>query len=281
MKDDEIYILEVNPAREPHRALRQQGHHVPWPAIAAKVDDGQAPRRRSSLTARRPPRSTSPKPTPYCAVKESVFPFSKFPGVDVVLGPEMRSTGEVMGIDVSLPIAFAKSQMAGGTRLPTDLSKGKPTGIFVSVREQDRATIIEPVRTLQREGFTIYATDGTGGLLQKHGIAVTILQKIAAGARPNVLDLMHNSQIAMIINTPTRTGWKTDEGRIRSTAVRLNIPMITTATAGVAAAKAIEAMRKGDWTVTAMQDFADMARGTPPPVQVKPLVDGRVGAGRT
>jgi hypothetical protein len=127
--------------------------------------------------------------------------------------------------------------MAGGTRLPTDLSKGKPAGIFVSVREQDRATIIEPVRTLQREGFTIYATDGTGGLLQKHGIAVTILQKIAAGARPNVLDLMHNSQIAMIINTPTRTGWKTDEGRIRSTAVRLNIPMITTATAGVAAGR--------------------------------------------
>ncbi|HEX2838567.1 MAG TPA: carbamoyl-phosphate synthase large subunit [Phycisphaerales bacterium] len=285
VKDNEIYVLEVNPRASRTVPFVGKATHIPWPAIAAKVMMGKplaellsVPASRTALDQSFAQRAAQ---MPYWAVKESVFPFSKFPGVDVVLGPEMRSTGEVMGIDVSLPIAFAKSQMAGGTRLPTDLSKGKPAGIFVSVREQDRATIIEPVRTLQREGFTIYATDGTGGLLQKHGIAVTILQKIAAGARPNVLDLMHNSQIAMIINTPTRTGWKTDEGRIRSTAVRLNIPMITTATAGVAAAKAIEAMRKGDWTVTAMQDFADMARGTPPPVQVKPLVDGRVGAGRT
>jgi carbamoyl-phosphate synthase large subunit len=194
----------------------------------------------------------------YYAVKESVFPFSKFPGVDVVLGPEMRSTGEVMGIDQSLPIAFAKSQMAGGTKLPTDPKKG---GVFVSVREQDRPMIVEPIRTLIREGFEIYATDGTAGALAAQGLKVNVLQKIAAGARPNVLDLMHNNQIALIINTPTRTGWKTDEGRIRSTAVRLNIPMISTATAAVAAAKAIEAMRKQDWGVAAMQDYLAMSKG--------------------
>ena len=276
VKDNEIYVLEVNPRASRTVPFVGKATHTPWPAIAAKVMMGKplaellsTPAHRAALEQSFSQRAAA---MPYWAIKESVFPFSKFPGVDVVLGPEMRSTGEVMGIDASLPIAFAKSQMAGGTRLPTDNSKGKPTGIFVSVREQDRATIIEPVRTLQREGFTIYATDGTGGLLQKHGIAVTILQKIAAGARPNVLDLMHNNQIAMIINTPTRTGWKTDEGRIRATAVRLNIPMISTATAAVAAAKAIEAMRKGDWSVCAMQDFAELSRSGQPPVHVKPLV---------
>ncbi|MFO0830689.1 MAG: carbamoyl-phosphate synthase large subunit [Phycisphaerales bacterium] len=279
VKDNEIYVLEVNPRASRTVPFVGKATHTPWPAIAAKVMMGKpltellaAPAHRAALEQSFSQRAAA---MPYWAIKESVFPFSKFPGVDVVLGPEMRSTGEVMGIDASLPIAFAKSQMAAGTRLPTDLSQGKPSGIFVSVREQDRATIVEPIRTLQREGFTIYATDGTGGLLQKHGITVTILQKIAAGARPNVLDLMHNSQIALIINTPTRTGWKTDEGRIRATAVRLNIPMISTATAAVAAARAIEAMRKGDWTVTAMQDFAELARqGGTTAVHVKPVPPG-------
>jgi carbamoyl-phosphate synthase large subunit len=197
----------------------------------------------------------------YFAIKESVFPFGKFPGVDVVLGPEMRSTGEVMGIDASLPIAFAKSQMGAGIKLPTDPAKG---GVFVSVREGDRAVVVEPVRTLAKQGFTIWATDGTAAFLEKHGISVQVLQKIAAGARPNVLDLMHNNQISLIINTPTRTGWKTDEGRIRATAVRLNVPMITTATAAVAAARAIEAMRTQGWGVAAMQDYLALQRGNTP-----------------
>jgi carbamoyl-phosphate synthase large subunit len=172
----------------------------------------------------------------------------------------MRSTGEVMGIDTSLPIAFAKSQMAAGIQLPKKPGEaGKGAAVFVSVREQDRPVIVEPVRTLIAQGFKIFATDGTAGVLTKAGLTVKVLQKIAAGARPNVLDLMHNGEIALIINTPTRTGWKTDEGRIRSTAVRLNIPMISTATAAVAAAKAVSAMRERDWGVAAMQDFAQRA----------------------
>ncbi len=254
IKDDQIFVLEVNPRASRTVPFVGKATHTPWPAIAAKVMMGK-PLAELVPAQRRSMWHSTPK---YYAVKESVFPFSKFPGVDVVLGPEMRSTGEVMGIDQSLPIAFAKSQMAGGTKLPTDPKKG---GVFVSVREQDRPMIVEPIRTLIREGFEIYATDGTAGALAAQGLKVNVLQKIAAGARPNVLDLMHNNQIALIINTPTRTGWKTDEGRIRSTAVRLNIPMISTATAAVAAAKAIEAMRKQDWGVAAMQDYLAMSKG--------------------
>ncbi len=195
---------------------------------------------------------------PYFSIKEAVFPFNKFPGVDVILGPEMRSTGEVMGIDRSLAFAFAKSQIAAGNALPVEPTRdAKDRGVFMSVRESDRDTLIEPARTLSRLGFTHYATDGTGGHLARHGVKATILQKIGAGARPNVLDLMANGQIGLVINTPTRTGWKTDEGRIRATAVKLNIPMITTATAAVEAARAIEAMRAGDWGVAALQDYTD------------------------
>ncbi len=253
VKDEQIYVLEVNPRASRTVPFVGKATHTPWPAIAAKAMMGK------KLPELLPPHKLGAfKPQPYYAIKESVFPFSKFPGVDVVLGPEMRSTGEVMGIDRDLPVAFAKSQMAANNPLPTDPKKG---GVFVSVREQDRAVALEAVRILVRQGFTIYATSGTGGYLIDNGVPVSLLQKIAAGARPNVLDLMHNSQISMIFNTPTRTGWQTDEGRIRATSVRLNIPLISTATAAVAAAKAIEAIRERGWGVAAMQDYAALASG--------------------
>jgi carbamoyl-phosphate synthase large subunit len=154
-----------------------------------------------------------------------------------------------MGMDATFPVAFAKAQMAAGPALPRE------GGIFLSVRESDRSTIVEAARSLMNMGFQVYATEGTGAFLKKHGLKPTILQKIAAGARPNVIDLMSNNQISLIINTPTRTGWQTDEGKIRSTAVRLGIPMISTATAAVASVKAIEALRAGDWDVAAIQDY--------------------------
>jgi carbamoyl-phosphate synthase large subunit len=244
----EIYILEVNPRASRTVPFVSKATHTPWPAIAAKVMMGAtlaeagAPDEARYARARANPG--------YFAVKESVFPFNKFPGVDVVLGPEMRSTGEVMGIDAELAIAYAKSQIGSGTSLPTT-----PCGVFISVREHDREEIVEAAATLSRLGYTLYATDGTADHLATHGIASRRLQKIAAGARPNVLDLLHNKQVGLIINTPTRTGWKTDEGRIRATAVRLNTPMISTATAAVAAARAIAAIRERGWGVAALQDF--------------------------
>ncbi|MBI1191369.1 MAG: carbamoyl-phosphate synthase large subunit [Tepidisphaera sp.] len=239
----EIYILEVNPRASRTVPFVSKASHVPWPAIAAKAMMGQS---LASQNAREHPLRG------YYAVKESVFPFSKFPGVDVVLGPEMRSTGEVMGIDRSLSIAFAKSQMGAGVKLPTDPTKG---GVFISVREIDREAILEPARLLMQAGFTVYATTGTAGYLQKHGLTPKTLEKIGAGARPNVIDLMTNGQISLVINTPTRTGWQTDEGRIRSTAVRLNVPMITTATAAQAAARAMLEITQHGWGVAALQDF--------------------------
>jgi carbamoyl-phosphate synthase large subunit len=245
VKDDEIYIIEVNPRASRTVPFVAKAKHVPWPAIAAKAMMGQSLAQQGA----------SERAMHNCyAVKESVFPFSKFPGVDVVLGPEMRSTGEVMGIDRSFPVAFAKSQMAAGITLPTDPRKG---AVFVSVRSQDRAAIVEPIRRLVAMGFEVYSTGGTAAHLKASAVETQVLQKIGEGVRPNVLDLMHNRQIALIINTPTRTGWQTDEGKIRSTAVRLNVPMITTTTAAMAAVRAIEAMRTGGWDVAAMQDYLE------------------------
>jgi len=241
---DKVYILEVNPRASRTVPFISKAVHVQWPAIAAKVMMGKTLKelgaREVSLVGA-------------YAVKESVFPFAKFPGVDFVLGPEMRSTGEVMGIDRSFPIAFAKSQMAGGMDIPTDPARG---GVFVSVRDEDKHDIASPVRTLAGLGFTIYATGGTADAVESAGIPVTRLQKIATGARPNVLDLMANKQLAFIINTPTRTGYLTDEGKIRATAVRLNIPMISTLPAAHAIARAIVALRESGWGVAALQDYA-------------------------
>ncbi len=245
--DDSIYILEVNPRASRTAPFVGKAKHVPWPRLAAKVMMGKS---LAELTVREVP------DTGAYAVKESVFPFSKFPGVDVVLGPEMRSTGEVMGIDSSLPIAFAKSQLAAGIDLPTDPEKGS---VFVSVREADRERIIGPAKMLHEMGFGLYATGGTADRLAEHGIPSTRLQKIGEGARPNVIDLMADGKVVLILNTPTRTGWKTDEGKIRSAAVRLGIPMITTATGAAAAVRAIAAMRKSGWGVKPMQNHREDA----------------------
>ena len=128
--------------------------------------------------------------------------------------------------------------------------------MFVSVKEDNREDMIPVVRSLMAMGFKVFTTKGTGELLNKHGLRPKILQKIQEGARPNVIDLMQNNEIQLVINTPTRTGWQTDEGNIRATAVRLGIPMITTARAATQAIHAIEALKAGFWDVTALQDLA-------------------------
>jgi carbamoyl-phosphate synthase large subunit len=204
--------------------------------------------------------------TGFFAVKESVFPFAKFPGVDVVLGPEMRSTGEVMGADRSLPIAFAKAQMAAGVELPTG---GE---VFLSVRESDKPHVIDIARSLVSMGFVVHTTSGTNELLRSYSVETRVIPKISEGARPNILDKIANGEIALIINTPTRKGGDTDEGRIRATAVRAGVPMVTTISGARASMLAIAALRAGSWTVTAVQDyFPQLARhrnGAPRPVAV-------------
>ncbi|MBX3368075.1 MAG: carbamoyl-phosphate synthase large subunit [Phycisphaeraceae bacterium] len=260
VKDEHIYIIEVNPRASRTVPFVAKAKHVPWPRIAAMAMMGKS---LAEMGVKEVP------DTGAYAVKMPVFPFNRFPGVDVVLGPEMRSTGEVMGMDVSLPLAFLKALLGAGTTLP------KSGGVFISVREQDRKEIVGPARTLMAMGYTVYATKGTGDFLRRHGLRPVVLEKIGAAIRPNVLDLMSDGKIQLVLNTPTRTGWQTDEGRIRSTAVRLGIPMITTNTGANAAVRAIEALRAGDWETVAMQDYLAVAESAG--ASIAPVVVNKPG----
>ncbi len=243
----EIFVIEVNPRASRTVPFVGKATGVAWANIAARVMMGKQLHDLGLDSDGVSPGHTS--------VKESVFPFSKFPGVDVILGPEMRSTGEVMGIDSSFAVAFAKSQMAAGTILPTS---GK---VFVSVRDIDKPHIVEPARKLVAMGFTLVTTGGTGRLLAEHGVAVESVRKISEG-RPNCIDLIKNNELALIINTPTRKGLNTDEGRLRAQAVRFSVPMITTTTGAAAAVQAIAALRDGDWSVRPLQEYAADALAT-------------------
>ncbi len=245
IKDDRVFILEVNPRASRTVPFVGKAMHTPYPRLAAKVMMG---RTLDSLGVR------EAAETGAHAVKVSVFPFAKFPGVDVVLGPEMRSTGEVMGIDREHALAFAKGQMAGGLVLPV------AGNVYISVRAADRAHALIIARELSDMGFNLFSSSGTGGYLAQRGVRSVVLPKIDAGVRPNVIDEMANGHIQLVINTPTKVGWKTDEGKIRSSAVRLGIPMITTHTGALAAVRAIKALRRGDWTVSALQDYASAAK---------------------
>ena len=240
VKDGTVYILEVNPRASRTSPFVGKAKGVAWPYIAAQVMMGRSLARLGTKEI---------PDTGFYAVKESVFPFAKFPGVDVVLGPEMRSTGEVMGADRSLPIAFAKAQMGAGIHLPLE------GAVFLSVRESDREEIVGIARDLGAMGFTVYTSRGTGAYLAEHGVETKTLHKLSEGARPTVLDVIANGDIHLIINTPTKKGAKTDEGRIRANAVRTGIPMITTVSAARATVDAIAALRAGAWTVSAIQDY--------------------------
>ncbi len=181
------------------------------------------------------------------SVKESVFPFRKFAGVDIVLGPEMRSTGEVMGISDSFSIAFAKSQLAAGVVLPTS------GNVFVSINARHKDGIAELTRQLHELGFSLLATPGTARVIEAAGIPVTSVKKLAEGS-PNLIDYLKNSEVSLIVNTPSGKGARTDEGRIRAAAVQNGVPCITTMAAAHAAIKAMQALRTEELTVEALQD---------------------------
>ena len=243
VKDDTIYVLEVNPRASRTVPFVAKATHTPWARIAAKVMMG---RTLAELNATEPVRFAG------FAVKEVVFPFAKFPGVDVVLGPEMRSTGEVMGLDATFELAFVKAQLASGTNLPAS------GNVFISVRAEDKPRIAPLAAQLHAMGFSLLTSAGTGAFLAERGIACTPLPKIASAVRPNVLDMLADGSIKLIINTPTRTGWNTDEGRIRSGAVRYGVPIITTTTGASACVRAIAALRNTSWNVSASQDYRAM-----------------------
>jgi carbamoyl-phosphate synthase large subunit len=239
VKDGEVYVLEVNP-----RASRT----VPFVSKATGLNLAQtAARVMVGKTLAAQGVTEEPKPA-YTSVKEAVFPFAKFPGVDIVLGPEMRSTGEVMGMDVDFPAAFAKSQLGAGCRLPV---KGT---VFVSVASRDRQGIIPIARRLFEMGFKLVCTGGTGAVLTEQGIEVETVRKIQEG-RPNLLDYLANGAIDLVVNTPSGKGARTDEGRIRASAVSHGVPCITTLAGARAAVAAIDRIRNGKLEVYALQDL--------------------------
>ena len=240
VKNGEIFILEVNPRASRTAPFVSKAKGVPWPRLAAKVMMGASLR---GLGAAEVPDAG------FYAVKESVFPFSKFPGVDVVLGPEMRSTGEVMGADRSLPLAFAKACMGAGVQLPTE------GAVFLSVLDEDKNAAVEIARSLRSMGFRVLSTGGTHEHLREFGIHVESLPKISEGLRPNILDLIADGEVSLILNTATRKGADTDEGRIRATAVKAGVTMITTIPGARATVQAIAALRAGEWGVAATQDY--------------------------
>lgn len=222
-----VYILEVNPraSRTSPFVSKAIGHSLA--KIAAKVMAG------CSLKEQGFTKEIVPE---YTSVKESVFPFNRFMGVDIVLGPEMRSTGEVMGIDAGFPMAFAKAQIAAGSRLP---AKGK---VFISMSASHKQRIIEPVKRLQKLGYQIVCTSGTARVLQEAGIQVDVVKKIHEG-RPNLLDHMANGEIQLIFNTPGGKGARTDEGRIRAASVTHGVPCVTTLPGCFAVVNCLEALR--------------------------------------
>jgi carbamoyl-phosphate synthase large subunit len=239
IKDGQIYIIEVNPRASRTVPFVSKAQGQPFAKIAAKVMAGKS-LAELGIVEPVPPRHTS--------VKEVVFPFSKFPGVDVILGPEMRSTGEVMGIDADFPHAFAKSQIAAGSALPT---RGT---VFISVRNQDKKAIVPIAKVIADMGFEILATSGTHDALQQRDIPATRVAKLGEG-RPNIQDFIKNGRVQLLINTPTKKGPATNEGKIRAMAVLNRIPLVTTVTGASAACRAIKAMQSGDWGVKPLQDY--------------------------
>ena len=192
---------------------------------------------------------TAERTVSHIAVKEAVFPFAKFPGVDVVLGPEMKSTGEVMGIDRDFRKAYNKAQIAADSPLPLS---GK---VFVSVKNRDKRLITVLAQRLVDLGFSLVATQGTAKVLGLHGLEVEVIHKVAEGYRPNVLDLMRRGDIALLLNTPEDGRARQDSYLIRRTAVMRNIPYYTTPDGAQAAIGAIEAMLKREHTVRTLQEY--------------------------
>ena len=233
-----VYVIEVNPRASRTVPFVAKATGVPVANIAAKVMAG--------MTLDELGIEQEIRPDQYC-VKESVFPFRKFVGVDIVLGPEMRSTGEVMGISSDFSIAFAKSQLGAGVVLPVE---GR-VFISVSARHKDRAAKL--AKRLHEMNYELLATSGTAKRLEEEGVPVERVKKIIEG-HPNLIDHMKNERVDLILNTPNGKGARTDEGRIRATAVQHGIPCITTIQAAEACVAALEALRKDEMQVESLQD---------------------------
>ncbi|NIX76315.1 carbamoyl-phosphate synthase large subunit [Microvirga sp. c23x22] len=238
IKDGEIYVLEVNPRASRTVPFVAKVIGEPVAKIAARVMAGES-LAKFALT---------PKELPHIGVKEAVFPFARFPGVDVLLGPEMRSTGEVIGLDRGFGVAFAKSQLGAGSQVP------KTGTVFVSVRDSDKERILPTVRMLQEIGFQIVATGGTQKYLEENGVKATRINKVLEG-RPHVVDAIKNGDIQLVFNTTEGAGALSDSRSLRQAALLHKIPYYTTLAGAIAAAEGIKAYLGGDLEVRALQEY--------------------------
>ena len=243
-----IFVLEVNPRASRTVPFVAKTIGKPLAAIAAKVMAG----------AKLSEFDLQVNEYDHVAVKEAVFPFARFPGVDTVLGPEMRSTGEIMGLDWRRPgeegmgpafaRAFAKSQLGGGTLLPAS------GGVFVSVKDADKSWILEPIRILGGRGCRIVATSGTHRFLAENGIEAELVRKVLEG-RPHIIDAMKNGEIQLLFNTTEGKQSLEDSFSLRRTALMMKIPYYTTTAGALAAARAIAAQAEGTLEVRALQSY--------------------------
>jgi len=239
VKDAKVYILEVNPRASRTVPLVSKVIGIPLAKLATKVMLGKK-LKDLGFTEEIIPH--------HVAVKESVFPFNRFPGVDVMLGPEMKSTGEVMGIDTDFSSAYIKSQIAAGQKIP------KKGNVFISVHDRDKRDVIAIAKKLKDLGFNLFASSGTASVLEKNNIPAKVLPKITEG-RPNILDLMKDGKIQMVINTPSGRIPRQDEVKIRSQVILYNIPYTTTIFGAQATVNGIEMFMKKDLSVKSLQEY--------------------------
>ena len=245
VKDGDVYVLEVNPRASRTVPFVAKATGVPIAKIAARVMAGEKLAALLPPVRRRPGGDTS---IGHVAVKEAVFPFARFPGVDLILGPEMKSTGEVMGLDRDFGRAFAKSQLGSGTDLPLGGC------VFVSVRDRDKAALVEPCRQLAAWGFELVATHGTAQTLREAGVPVSLVNKVQEG-RPDIVDEMRSGHIQLVFNTTEGAQTITDSFSLRRTALTHGIPYYTTVAGARAAVQAIQALRAGCLEVAPLQSY--------------------------
>ena len=238
IKDGVIHVLEVNPRASRTVPFVAKVVGKPFAKIASRIMAGET---LASF-------GLKSEPLGHIAVKEAVFPFARFPGVDTVLGPEMRSTGEVMGLDVDYGVAFAKSQLGGGTRVPREGT------LFVSVRSADKERVLAPVKMLADLGFKIIATSGTQKHLVEHGVDAQKINKVLEG-RPHVVDAIKNGGVQLVFNTTEGAQALTDSRSLRRAALLHKVPYYTTLSGAVAAAQGIKAYLGGDLEVRSLQSY--------------------------
>jgi carbamoyl-phosphate synthase large subunit len=240
VKDEQLYVIEVNPRASRTVPFVSKATGVSLAKLAAKVMVGHKLKDMGYTETIIPP---------HFSVKEAVFPWNRFPGIDIVLGPEMKSTGEVMGIDADWGMAYAKSQISAFNPLP------KSGNVFLSVSDRDKTRAEAVAKDLVELGFTIWSTGGTHERLTAAGIPCHRVYKVAEQARPNVIDMMKNNEIHFVINTPATHESRADEVLIRSTAIAQKISHATNLSAAEASVKAIRSLKEKELTVKCLQEY--------------------------